>query len=458
MPLEEVDLNSRGFTEVPLRKRRGRPPKLLKDRRPRGLKPVTRKENSYIKWKIEEVMLWMIHHRVYHHGEIRPPTSIEAQDYFQIPASTIRQWKNKYYDSYVEKRPYIPGSKWPDLEEELYSRFKQHRIHKLIASTSWFRRQARAIFRDLYPGLPDSERFIFSNLKRRITHCASKLPEAYLEVVNSFIRFSRVISMILNDPKRHFPLYRILNIDETPIPFYYLEGLTWDTLGLKTISGKVDRSGWDKRQATLILYIFANGSLPFPLIIIFHGTPTDKGRRIYEKEGYLYAEDVVVEYNERWIDTTLLKLLMILAGCTCILQPLDVSVNKPFKAWLQEATDLYEERFEAEKGPDYKWSVSDKRVMIIHIVLQASFLRCGISISPDGLQDYLISIKGIRNEEIDFTDDAEVDRLCDEEQLIDADDNELLLITLYHEMTCVQLRARLQKRGLSTRGNKAELI
>lgn len=75
----------------------------------------------------------------------------------------IRQWKNKYCDSYVEKRPHTPGSKWPDLEEELYSWFKQRRTCKLIASTSWFRRQARAIFRDLYPGLPDSERFIFSN-------------------------------------------------------------------------------------------------------------------------------------------------------------------------------------------------------------------------------------------------------------------------------------------------------
>jgi hypothetical protein len=57
MPLEEVNPNSRGFTEVPLYKRRGRPPKLLKDCRLRGLKPVIRKENSYTKWKIKEVIL-----------------------------------------------------------------------------------------------------------------------------------------------------------------------------------------------------------------------------------------------------------------------------------------------------------------------------------------------------------------------------------------------------------------
>jgi hypothetical protein len=420
----------------------------------------------------------------------------------------------------------------------------------LIASTSWFRRQARIIFKNLYPDFPDSERFIFSNgwwrgflrrhniVRRKITHCASKLPEAYLEVVNSFIRFvrkisvdpyrSRYISSMLNHPKRRFPLHRILNVDETPIPFHYLEGSTWEMQGMKTISGKVDRSGWDKRQATLILYIFADGSLPFPPNIIFHGTPTDEGGRIFSTEGQLYAKDVIVEYNEhaynnealfgRWIDSTLLKLreqedeelllimdaaafhktdsikqklrkygisiAMIPAGCTCLLQPLDVSVNKPFKAWLQEATDLYEQRVEEGKGPDYRWSVSDKRVMITHVVseackrlksdegaaiVQKSFLRTGISIDPYGSQDSFIAIKGVKDEEINFTgweeaveinikDEEEVDPLCDEEQFIDADDDEISLISSYHEMTCVKLKARLQKRGLSTRGNKAELI
>jgi hypothetical protein len=183
-------------------------------------------------------MLWMIHHRVRYHEEIRPPNSAEAESHFQIPASTIRQWKKKYMNSYVEKHPHIPPPKWPGLEEDLYSRFLVRRARKLVASTSWFRRQARLIFGSLYPSLPD--RFIFSNgwwrsflrrhniVKRRVTHRASKLPEEYVEVVNNFIRFvrristirsqSRVLTMMLNNPKRRFPLGRILNVDETPIP------------------------------------------------------------------------------------------------------------------------------------------------------------------------------------------------------------------------------------------------
>nr|CEG03960.1 unnamed protein product [Fusarium acuminatum CS5907] len=113
MPLEEIDQNEGGFHSCPPRKPRGRPPTLLKNRRPKGTKKVTRKENSYSKGKIEEVVLWMIHHRVHHHGEIRPPTSLEGQDYFLIPASTIRRWKQRFGDSFIYKKPHIPGSPCP---------------------------------------------------------------------------------------------------------------------------------------------------------------------------------------------------------------------------------------------------------------------------------------------------------------------------------------------------------
>jgi transcriptional/translational regulatory protein YebC/TACO1 len=333
--------------------------------------------------------------------------------------------------------------------------------------------------------------------------------------------------MMLNNPKRRFPLGRILNIDETPIPFHFLSGSTWETLGATTVAGKVDRSGWDKRQATLILYIFADGVPRTMPTIIFHGNPTDERGQIW-KEHELYHPDVIVEYNDHaynneelfscWIDTVLLKIrqeeeedfllvmdaaafhktaeikrklreqnitvAMIPSGCTCLLQPLDTAVNKPFKEWLEEAIDEYEERIIAEKGSDFKWSVSDKRVMITHVVARAcerlnsaegaeivrkSFLNCGISILPDGSEDSFIKIKGIKDDEINFTgwetaeeivieDDAPVDSLCDDEELIEADDDDLLLLTRYHEEVVKKLQARLRKRGLKTSGRKAELI
>jgi transcriptional/translational regulatory protein YebC/TACO1 len=292
--------------------------------------------------------------------------------------------------------------------------------------------------------------------------------------------------------------------------------------------GKVDRSGWDKRQATLILYIFADGIPRIMPTIIFHGNPTDEGGQIHKKEHQLYHPDVIVEYNDhaynneelfsRWIDTTLFKIrqeeeedfllvmdaasfhktadikrklreqnitvAMIPAGCTCLLQPLDIAVNKPFKEWLEEAIDEYEKRILAEKGEDFKWSVSDKRVMIAYVVARAcerlnsaegvkivrkSFLNCGISILPDGSEDTFIKIKGNKDDEINFTgweitegivieDDAPVDSLCDDEELIEADDDELLLLTRYHEEAVKKLQARLRKKGLKISGRKAELI
>jgi hypothetical protein len=56
-PLEEIDPNVRVFTAVPPPKKRGRPPTLLKNRRPKGTRPLIRKEKSYSKGKIEEVIL-----------------------------------------------------------------------------------------------------------------------------------------------------------------------------------------------------------------------------------------------------------------------------------------------------------------------------------------------------------------------------------------------------------------
>jgi hypothetical protein len=41
-----------------------------------------------------------------------------------------------------------------------------------------------------------------------------------------------------------------------------------------TVAGKSDRSGWDKRQATIILHIMANGDTPFKPVINFHGRGT----------------------------------------------------------------------------------------------------------------------------------------------------------------------------------------
>jgi hypothetical protein len=71
-----------------------------------------------------------------------------------------------------------------------------------------------------------------------------------------------------------FPPKLILNVDETPLPFEFLSGYTYDWKGVTTVAGKSDRSGWDKRQATIVLHIMANNDTPFKPILIFHGQRT----------------------------------------------------------------------------------------------------------------------------------------------------------------------------------------
>ncbi|KAJ0133623.1 hypothetical protein HZ326_23316 [Fusarium oxysporum f. sp. albedinis] len=122
---------------------------------------------------------------------------------------------------------------------------------------------------------------------------------------------------------------------------------------------------------------------------------------------------------------------------------------------LEEAIDEYEEKIEAEKGEDFKWLVSNKRVMIIYVVAKACerlksadgaeigrkfFLNCGISFLPDRTKDSFIRIKGVKDNKINFIgweiaeeivieDNALVDSLCDDDELIEADDDDLLLLT-----------------------------
>jgi hypothetical protein len=48
-----------------------------------------------------------------------------------------------------------------------------------------------------------------------------------------------------------FKLSEIANIDQTPIAFEFLSGRTYDFKGALEVWIKEQRSGWDRRQATI---------------------------------------------------------------------------------------------------------------------------------------------------------------------------------------------------------------
>lgn len=77
----------------PPKKKRGPKPKPLSERKVLRTTPIVRKEASYSKRKKEEVIMWMLHHRVDRRGEMVPPSTTDAENHFQIPRSTIAGWK-----------------------------------------------------------------------------------------------------------------------------------------------------------------------------------------------------------------------------------------------------------------------------------------------------------------------------------------------------------------------------
>jgi len=168
-----------------------------------------------------------------------------------------------------------------------------------------------------------------------------------------------------------YRLSNICNMDQTPVPFEYLSGRTYNQQGEKTIwiQGS-QQSGWDKRQATIQLTIFADAVPRVKPLIFLRGQGV--GTTVMAEKA-LYDPRVVVKFNPKayansanvveWLDEQVIPVLggrptlmaldmfgshktdkvldtmrahditlsVIPEGCTSMVQPLDVSINRPFK-------------------------------------------------------------------------------------------------------------------------------
>jgi hypothetical protein len=242
-------------------------------------------------------------------------------------------------------------------------------------------------------------------------------------------------------------------MDQTPIGFEFLSGRTYDFKGVKTVWVKEQRSGWDRRQATLQVCVFADGIKRCGALLIYHGDPVGDSRRRAEEK--LYDKRVCVVFNKTaWADGNNLQdwvrkqyalaseyfsteneprflcldafapqmtqglrkefkklnytTSYIPGGCTGFVQPLDVSLNKPLKALVaQYAADHADKFYNKYVAGDF--TVGERRILLtqwigdafdeLHVkykkTIIETFQRVGLSLNLDGSEDYKLKIKGL---------------------------------------------------------------
>lgn len=226
-------------------------------------------------------------------------------------------------------RPVGEGSKAqePELESQLYEQFLNRRAKRIRINQRWFMRTAKQIYQEQYPHRvivnPDTGRRIFNGFTistgwfegfkrrkrisiRRITHVSQKDPEQLREKIIAFLRFNRRhCALRVGDVPREGAVGRIAlkdiaNMDQTPLAFEFSGASTYETTGSTEVSVRTARGGWDKRQATLQVTVFADGIDRIKPLLMFHGKGgSGSHKAAFERERWQYDPRVKVIFNEK---------------------------------------------------------------------------------------------------------------------------------------------------------------
>jgi len=267
---------------------------------------------------------------------------------YPLAENALKKWIIDLRNRGLGATPSIVKSKMTELLSNDFSEQYPNAAREFKASDSWFNLLLR--------------RHKFS-LRRR-TKIGQKLPQELQQKVADFHEFIKNIRI-----ENNFDPSCIINLDETPVFFDMAGAMTIDYRGAKTVH--IRTTGNDKNRFTCVLAVLADGTKLPPMIIF-------KGKRLQKGD---YPPDVIVRMNEDgWMTEKLmvdwlnavwgekiikhgkkrslfivdsfrghltqsvkskcqeqnLVLGVIPGGLTSIVQPLDVSINKPFKDRLRE--------------------------------------------------------------------------------------------------------------------------
>jgi hypothetical protein len=207
--------------------------------------------------------------------------------------------------------------RWKALEKALVIAFAERRLMGRVVRRKWFERTAKQLHHELYPNSTVEfrfsqgwfHRFLIRNAitLRIITNKAQETPEEYFETIINFLCFNRRNSQLRDGTEDlvcgvlavgRFLLSNIINMDQTPLPWEYLEGKTYEFKGKRTVWVKSKKSGWGKRQATIQLTVFADGVSRVLPLLIFRGAVDGKSTT-RKREAKRYHPGVVVQFNKK---------------------------------------------------------------------------------------------------------------------------------------------------------------
>ena len=362
-----------------------------------------------------------------------------AAKHFKIPKSTVNNWcKTDFNDDNLRnhKTGHIQKSGRPlsydeDIDMMILAYVLELRDMQAPVTIEDICNYAREVVKPVSPGFQASNGWVAGFMKRHDlclrakTSLAQRLPKDLEEKIQSFHAF--VVDKRAED---EFDDHLIVNMDETPVYFDLVPGKTVNEKGAKSVL--VRTTGNEKRHFTVVLAVSANGDVLPPMVIF-------KGKRDLKFE---FPKDWVVTVQEkgwmdgelmlRWINEIYLKytkkdrsmlvldsfrghltdkvkkafrkgntvMAVIPGGCTSKLQPLDVSINKPFKTelrnswrgYIREASKTARETGDRVKSATKETVVSWLASAVDSLVekpdmVRKSFKVCGISNNLNGSED-----------------------------------------------------------------------
>ena len=313
----------------------------------------------------------------------------ETARFFNIPKSTVSGWvqrKDEYISSIGknDKCRLQPGdrkSESVEFDEVLNEYIKEARSNDIAITSSEVIAKAIELMPDFKNKTYNALHIWFKRFRKRysysirkITKIAQNMPKYFMEDLRNYIYQAIKDNIEFNLDNKSII---IGNVDETPISLEPITNTILEKIGEKTI--KIRTFGKSKQRISCILCILSNGER-LPPMLVFKGVPdgtlenrlkkiTDvKNNKIFiscQKNSWVDASTFIKWLNSIWFKSYSFKpkegtilyydkapshlteevinlfakyncfYRLIPAGLTSYCQPLDISINKPFKDLLK---------------------------------------------------------------------------------------------------------------------------